>query len=243
MRGNFLLFILLLSACKGWSQPVYFRHFQVENGLANNTVFAVFQDSRQFMWFGTKEGLNRFDGSVFKTFNMLRDKQSDSREFVFCIDEGINNTLWIGTRNGLYEFDQKSETFTLLPDSEGLEILNVVTDGKAKIWFNAGVRVFCYDERSKKIRFYKPSLKKQQQISSLCIGDDHSVWAASTDGYIFRYNPSGDRFQCLNATATGRTKTQGISKISCTSSGDLLIGTVAYSTLQMLVTGICLGNQ
>ncbi|RYY38097.1 MAG: sensor histidine kinase [Sphingobacteriaceae bacterium] len=231
MRSHFLLFFLLLSCGYAWGQPIYFRHYQVENGLANNTVFSVFQDSRQFMWFGTKEGLNRFDGSVFKTFNMLQDKQSDSREFVFCIAEGINNTLWVGTRKGLYEFNPKTETFTLLAHSKGREILNVATDGKGKIWFNADFRVFCYDEQTKKIRFYKPGLKRQQQISGLCMGNDHSVWAASTDGHLFRYSISGDRFQCLNATATGRRKTPGVSKISCTRSGDLLIGTTTGLSL------------
>ena len=52
------------------AQPYFFRHYQVENGLSNNTVYCSVQDNNGFLWFGTKDGLNRFDGYHFKLFNV-----------------------------------------------------------------------------------------------------------------------------------------------------------------------------
>jgi hypothetical protein len=57
------------------AQPYYFRHYQVEDGLSNNAVVCCLQDRKGFLWFGTKDGLNRFDGYTFKIF---RNNPDDS---------------------------------------------------------------------------------------------------------------------------------------------------------------------
>ena len=68
------------------AQPYYFRHYQVENGLSNNTVFCSIQDKDGFLWFGTKEGLNRFDGYRFKLFKLDKtDKRNPQRDFIYCL--------------------------------------------------------------------------------------------------------------------------------------------------------------
>ncbi|MEO7767559.1 MAG: two-component regulator propeller domain-containing protein, partial [Ferruginibacter sp.] len=64
--------ILLLSPVSINAQSYFFRHYQVENGLSNNMVYCSVQDQDGFLWFGTKDGLNRFDGYHFKLFN-IRD--------------------------------------------------------------------------------------------------------------------------------------------------------------------------
>ena len=51
------------------TQELYFKHYQVENGLSHNSVITMLQDKRGFLWFGTKDGLNRFDGYNFKLFH------------------------------------------------------------------------------------------------------------------------------------------------------------------------------
>jgi len=54
--------------CQSFARSVYFRKYQVENGLSHNTIGCILQDSYGFMWFGTSDGLNRFDGKQFKIF-------------------------------------------------------------------------------------------------------------------------------------------------------------------------------
>jgi ligand-binding sensor domain-containing protein len=78
------IFIILIFINKGNAQPYYFRHYQVENGLSNNTVYFISQDSKGFMWFATKDGLNRFDGFHFKVFriNSAEDEKHLATDYI-----------------------------------------------------------------------------------------------------------------------------------------------------------------
>lgn len=70
-----LLYAMATAHVSAVNRSFYFEHLKVEDGLAQNTVMAILQDSKGFMWFGTKDGLNRYDGYQFRTF---RNDPSDS---------------------------------------------------------------------------------------------------------------------------------------------------------------------
>ena len=83
------------------AQPYYFRHYQVEDGLSNNAVVCCLQDRKGFLWFGTKDGLNRFDGYTFKIFrNNPDDSTSIGNNFIHSLYADKNNILWAGTDKG-----------------------------------------------------------------------------------------------------------------------------------------------
>lgn len=85
----------------------------IEQGLSNNAVRCVFQDHKGFMWFGTYDGLNRYDGNVFKVFrNRFNDSSSLVNNWVFTINEDLQYKLWVGTRQGLNIYDQVSGKFS-----------------------------------------------------------------------------------------------------------------------------------
>ncbi len=85
----------------------------IEQGLSNNAVRCVFQDHKGFMWFGTYDGLNRYDGNVFKVFrNRFNDSSSLVNNWVFTINEDLQHKLWVGTRQGLNIYDQVSGKFS-----------------------------------------------------------------------------------------------------------------------------------
>ncbi|MDR0863369.1 MAG: hypothetical protein LBO74_00360, partial [Candidatus Symbiothrix sp.] len=94
------------------SQQYYFKKYQVEDGLSHNTVWSILQDSYGFIWFGTSDGLNRFDGQHFKTYKSdIKDKQSLGNNSIRTLYEDENKDIWIGTSNGIYLFDHIHETF------------------------------------------------------------------------------------------------------------------------------------
>ncbi len=95
-------------------QSLVFHHLGAEEGLSQSTVFATTQDSLGFIWFGTRDGLNRYDGCEFEVF------QSDDRDStkLGCDDvrllypDANKNDLWIGTKRGLSRMNLSSYQFT-----------------------------------------------------------------------------------------------------------------------------------
>lgn len=84
----------------------------IAQGLSNNSVRCIFQDHRGFIWLGTYDGLNRYDGYNFKVFrNKLNDSTSLPHNYIYAIHEDSNNDLWIGTGQGLTRFNSISNTF------------------------------------------------------------------------------------------------------------------------------------
>ncbi|MCB0316718.1 MAG: hypothetical protein KDH84_26265, partial [Calditrichaeota bacterium] len=89
------------------------EHLSINEGVSQNTVFCIFQDRRGFMWFGTEDGLYRFDGYRFTGFTHdWRDPQSISHNMISTIFEDRQGQLWIGTNGGgLNRFDHETERF------------------------------------------------------------------------------------------------------------------------------------
>ncbi|MBM2841897.1 MAG: signal transduction histidine kinase [Bacteroidetes bacterium] len=90
-----------------------FQHFNVENGLSQGTIRAVLQDHNGFIWIGTNDGLNRFDGVEYRTFrHRFQDPTSLSDNTITSLYEDHEKTLWVGTLVGLHRFDGAKESFT-----------------------------------------------------------------------------------------------------------------------------------
>jgi len=104
-------------------QPISFNHLTVENGLSQSAVTCILQDSKGFMWFGTMDGLNRFDGYSFKVFkNDPSDSSSLSDNFIYSIYEDNNGVLYFQTQSGNFQkYNPRTESFTLL-SKESLDV-------------------------------------------------------------------------------------------------------------------------
>jgi PAS domain S-box-containing protein len=93
---------------------VRFEHLSIEDGLSQNAGLDIFQDSRGYLWIGTQDGLNRYDGYSFKVYKHDPDDPSSiSHNSILKIAEDENGDLWIGTwGGGLNHYDPISEQFT-----------------------------------------------------------------------------------------------------------------------------------
>jgi signal transduction histidine kinase/ligand-binding sensor domain-containing protein/DNA-binding response OmpR family regulator len=89
------------------------RHLGIEDGLSNNFVRCVYQDRRGFFWFGTRDGLNRYDGYGFRVFrNQIDNKLSLIHNIIHTINSDTDNNIWIGTRQGLSIYNDQKGVFT-----------------------------------------------------------------------------------------------------------------------------------
>ena len=107
-----IYFIVLPVFC--FAQDLKFKRLSNEAGLSQVTVQAIYEDSQGFMWIGTQDGLNRYDGYHFKVFkNNPTNKNSISSNNINCITEDVDGQLYIGTQtSGLSVYNRYSETFT-----------------------------------------------------------------------------------------------------------------------------------
>jgi len=145
----FLFFLLLLTCGVLYSQKLNsgFQQISVEEGLSTSETLCAFQDSRGFMWIGTHDGLNKFDGYKFTTYKKSeRNPNSLNDNIIWSINETKGGTLWIGTNNGgLNKFDRETEKFTNYvynpnnPNATYMHhrITSIAIDEDGMIWFTS----------------------------------------------------------------------------------------------------------
>ena len=219
-----LLFAQLLITVTVQGQQYYFRHYQVENGLSNNTVFCSMQDNNGFMWFGTKDGLNRFDGYRFKTFNIRnKDESSLTRDLISALAIDKAGVLWVGSDKGLFRFDEQHER--LVPFIDTLPFIwDITIDTRGQLWFISGPNLFRYNFEKKELLNFPAS--KYFHATSICESPDGTIWFSSADGYLLKYNDAIQIFKRFNVFAhSAPSASNWIEKIIADKDGSIFIGT------------------
>src|SRR5436305_8961682 len=115
MRILKYIFLLLVFPAVAFSQKkqLEFDHFSTNQGLSQSNVLCILQDSKGFMWFGTREGLNKYDGYKFTVYkNDPKNKNSISGNFISSIIESRDGNIWVATRGGgLCKYDTEKDLF------------------------------------------------------------------------------------------------------------------------------------
>ena len=95
---SFLTYLLTFSI---YSQEYLVRFLDISQGLSNNSVTCIYQERQGYIWFGTNDGLNRYDGYNFKVYrNDVNKKNSIAANYIFCIDGDSQGNIWVGSANG-----------------------------------------------------------------------------------------------------------------------------------------------
>lgn len=189
-----LFFIVLFfatsssSLASGANAGYSFKHYNTDNGLSQNTVRTIMQDNMGFMWFGTKDGLNRFDGTTFKLFKFSPDGELSDNVFHRIIKDK-NNNIWVSTENGVYIYDVVKEVFHVFDKktADNLTVNGVVTDmvidDSGDIWMSVESKgIFYYNIEKDYLKFYSiPIVEDGLKMVSLYPSKDKGVW-------VFRYS-------------------------------------------------------
>ncbi|MDN3588535.1 two-component regulator propeller domain-containing protein [Pedobacter aquatilis] len=194
MKKLVLLFSILILAEFCSAQPYYFRHYQVENGLSNNTVFCSAQDENGFMWFGTKDGLNRFDGYQFKTYRYdIEQPGSLGNDLVYDLHKDAEHNLWVGTNKGVYQYIPQKEQFRIIKGTENLRINDLNSDKEGNLWIISLFKIYLYNSKQKKL--YAFGKNAAFDANAVSIMNDGSIWISTMQGTIEEYNPKKKVFK------------------------------------------------
>lgn len=199
-----LLTIVICFTCGISASDYYFTIIDGNAGLSQNNVKAVCQDSYGFMWFGTRNRLNRYDGVSLKVFDCYDPITKKGNNNIGAIYESPDKKLWIGTDKGIYIFDPITEKFSSfdVQTDRGIGITgwigDIQQDHNNNIWIvTPSQGVFKYNLNAKKLFFYtvvedfRPSLRNPQSIA---IEKNGRVWIGSNGAGMFLYNDSDDTF-------------------------------------------------
>lgn len=163
-RASVMLFFYLcmMTALASYAQSsvhYYFRTMDIKNGLSQNTVYQILQDKKGFMWFGTKDGLNRYDGLSFRIYK--KENSSLGKNFITALYEDNKGNIWIGTDGGVYIYNPIVDSFVAFDrlSDMGESIKDFVTmigsDGGDNIWISVENQgLFCYNCGDNKLMNY-----------------------------------------------------------------------------------------
>ncbi|WP_320113309.1 two-component regulator propeller domain-containing protein [Draconibacterium orientale] len=184
------------------NEPYKFMHLNINNGLSNNEIRAIVKDQQGFMWFGTAQGLNRYDGSEFKTFlHDINDSTSVPFNGIEYLFEDFDGRLWIRSYAEFSIYNPLLERFsapgknyreTSIPVA-GLHSL--FTDSKKNTWLvNAHYGLYKYNPSSQtvdSIQFVSKVDRPDYDNSLSDIAEDsaHMIWIISRAGELLQINP------------------------------------------------------
>lgn len=198
-KSKFILlvisFVASYTSIYAQTQEIRFERLTVEDGLSQNSVNAIVQDHEGFMWFGTQDGLNRYDGYVFTVFKHgYADSNSLSDNFISSLIEDGSGVLWIGTHKGLNRFDKATNNFKhyfhIFNDTTdvGNNIINVIYEDLSKnFWVGTNNGLFKFDRTSEQLVAYPYRLDDHFISSNIAVNaiyEDRarSLWIGTNEG-------------------------------------------------------------
>jgi signal transduction histidine kinase/ligand-binding sensor domain-containing protein/DNA-binding response OmpR family regulator len=183
-------------------QDIRFTALSLKDGLSQLTVTTIFQDSKGMMWFGTRDGLNSYDGKSFRLYHLNQiDNHIDNQIVTLC--EDIDHNLWIGTTNGLVCMEYSTGKFssyfkdtkkpTSLSDNY---IFSITTDklNRVIIGTKSGLNIFNKSTKQFDHYFYN-GLLNDNPIRSLCVSKDESIYIGTVSKGLLQVDKN---FKLLN---------------------------------------------
>lgn len=193
----FLAFFSFLKSAQPFSSSadkvvpdLLFDRFFSKNGLPDNRIRSIFQDSRGFLWIGTMNGIAKYDGYNFRKYYSQNGSGNISGNWAFAICEDRNKNIWIGTLNGLNMFDTSKEKFKSyknIPGNRHSLFSNKITalhfDSSGKLWIGTQDGLTRLDPASGKFETFK-QYPLQTYISKIIQAKDDKIWIATAAGVV-----------------------------------------------------------
>ncbi|MEZ5072903.1 MAG: two-component regulator propeller domain-containing protein [Bacteroidales bacterium] len=209
MTSRFLLLVFLCvtlgTAVHGQEGYLRFRQLTINEGLSLSSVYCIYQDSKGFLWFGTEDGLNKYDGQSIQVLGSAEGQHDVlSNKWIELIYEDKSGMIWLGTRGGLTRYDPRKEAFSILRhDPENPSTLSndsvtcILSDLNQEIWvgtFSGLNRVDRITNSVTRIQPAEESLRGlRSRINAMLLDRSGTLWIATCKG-LFSYDGKSGLF-------------------------------------------------
>jgi len=220
---------------------IRFESLSLEEGLSQSSARSILQDRQGFLWIGTEDGLNRYDGYSFKIYRPLfNDPNSLSDRWIFDLFEDRDGYIWIGTRQGgLNRFDPRTEKFIHYrhnaedPSSvSSNNIRSILQDSAGNIWVGTLDGLDRLDPKTGEFTHYRnhpddPDSLSSNRITSLLQGKNSTLWVGTGNGGLNQFDPATGTFRHYHHDAKLETSISSdtIHAIREAQNGDLWLAT------------------
>ena len=184
------LFFALTGFAQNHNQPIFFDHLTIAEGLSHNTVYCMLQDQDGYIWIGTQNGLNKYDGYTFEIYRSGEKTDLGFRgKSITALYEDREGTLWVGTaKEGINRKLKGSDRFTnfniydRFPELKGVEITSIFEDSKDNIWITtlgAGVLKYHPDFEASRLYNAKKGGLSEDNVFDVSEDENGKIWLAT----------------------------------------------------------------
>lgn len=171
-----------------------FRNYTAEKYLSSNVIRCILQDSKGYMWFGTKRGVNRFDGTHVKLYQYDKDNsKSIGSDFIDSFVQVTDSTIWVGTDKGVFILNVKTDQFSYFKPLKKMLVYSMLKDKRGNIWLAShGNGVYCVDPKNRKIKRYETRVNDRSPIvpvKSLAQDNDGTIWIGTETRGLIKWLP------------------------------------------------------
>lgn len=198
------------------SDSLAISHLSIQNGLSNNSVRCIYQDKKGFIWFGTYDGLNRYDGSEFKVFrNTIGDSTSLLHNYIYTIHEDKSGKLWVGTGQGMSVYNNNTGRFaspyflrygSARPEKINFNVNTVNSDEAGNVFIGANGWGFIVKNAGESVARQVPLQVKNEAftgISVRCIViAGKTIWLFIQDRGLYQYDMATSKITAVNTEVT-----------------------------------------
>ena len=188
----------------GQSKEIKFERLSVEHGLSQSSGSAIIQDSQGFLWFGTQDGLNKYDGINFTIYRHdPLDTTTISGNYIGSLCEDKDGFIWVATEEGgLDRFDVEKEIFEHFRDKlievsslSEISVRRIYRDKLGTVWFSTNLGLAGFDKIEKQFEFFlrEASNSEPQAISAILEDSEGTFWVGS-QGRMFTFDRNENRF-------------------------------------------------
>lgn len=196
-RPLFLLFVLLVSIplIAGTNDTVSYRKtLNITNGLSHNGITCIHQDSKKYIWIGTYDGLNLYDGNKIEIYKNSRNKRILPSNRITSIEEDCNERIWIATDTGLAIYDYQKDHFKIMEGSLQNNLQQLIFNEKARLMYAI------YTNGIVKIYNQNLILAKTEKLQgtniNAAVSDGERIYLATNKG-IISYDLTKNTFRSL----------------------------------------------
>jgi ligand-binding sensor domain-containing protein len=241
----FLLILSLVCSRQDAFAQLYFDHLTINEGLSHNTVYCILQDRHGYIWMGTKNGLNKYDGyslEIYRSNHLEGDQSGFIGTNITSLFEDTEGNLWVGTQKKGINFKSRSsdkfinlQSDTAFASINHFEISSIFEDKMGDIWITTvGAGVLRYDPKSNSsVVFNKKNSKLSSNDAFDVIEDQYgTIWVATAGGGL-NFMRDGDQFRLSHELLPNSSNMSGFRKKMLLDGDYLWLGTQGTGLYKM----------